>query len=349
MSNNSISSFDASHYKKSLAIHDEPAPTVKPEMVLQNYPRTYEGPEKNAYLNLMTGIGRCFGAMGAYVPCCVCKNPYEEIPQGKIGMITTFGKLTRSVLPGLAYVNTWTENVDVVSVKLEIKEIPEQECFTKDNVSVSITSVVYYNIIDPEKAWYSVNNIHMAIAERTQTTLRDVIGSRVVQDIVEKREQIAEDIQSVISKTAYGWGVNIESILIKGIRLPPAVQQSLSLAAEARRLGESKIIKAKAEVESAKLMRKASDILASKAAMQIRYLEALQSIAKTSNCKTIFMPSSQEIEKVAGNNMIDGIQNNATGSQKESKLLEEDPNWAGEKEGSSFLKNAMNTIALQES
>lgn len=156
--------------------------------------------------------------------------------------------------------------------------------------------------------------------------MRDVIGGRVLQDVVEKREEIAESIEQIIAKTAFDWGVNIESILIKDLTLPDKVQASLSMAAEAKRIGEGKIINAKAEVESAKLMRKAADILASKPAMQIRYLDALQNMAKSPGTRVIFMPSAQEVEKMAGSNIGDVYVDKGKGKLQD---LEEDTDWAG--------------------
>ncbi|CAH6719532.1 hypothetical protein CLIB1444_02S10704 [[Candida] jaroonii] len=274
---------------------------VKPEMVVKNFARTYPTPEANTYQGLISGCGSFWGMWGTF--CCLCSNPYKTVQQGEVGLIQTFGALSRTVEPGLAYVNTWSEKLYKVSIKVNIRDIPAQSCFTRDNVSVIITSVVYYNIIDPQKAIYSITNIHDAIVERTQTTLRDVIGNRTLQDVVEKREEIADSISHIISKTAFDWGVNIESILIKDLQLPDKVKASLSMAAEAKRIGEGKIINAKAEVESAKLMRKAADILASKPAMQIRYLDAMQNMAKSPGSRVIFMPSAQEIERMAGSNI----------------------------------------------
>lgn len=291
-------------------------PHIKPEMVIENFARSYPTPEPNTYQKVITNLGDCFGFCGTF--CCFCSNPYKEVPQGEVGLIQRFGALARTVEPGLSYVNTWSEKLTRVSVKIQIVDIPAQSCFTRDNVSVVITSVVYYNVIDPQKAIFSIADIHNAIVERTQTTLRDVIGNRSLQDVVEKREEIAVAIEEIISKTAFDWGVNIESILIKDLQLPPKVKDSLSMAAEAKRIGEGKIINAKAEVESAKLMRKAADILASKPAMQIRYLDAMQAMAKQSNSKVIFMPSSQEIEKMATGN-IEEIPAQATGNDEDIK------------------------------
>lgn len=161
---------------------------------------------------------------------------------------------------------------------------------TKDNVNLTLTSVIYYHITSPHKAAFAISNLRQALVERTQTTLRHVIGARVLQDVIERREEIAASIREIIEETATGWGAAVESMLIKDIIFSQELQDSLSMAAQSKRTGEAKIIQARAEVESAKLMRQAADILSSAPAMQIRYLEAMQAMAKTANSKVVFLP-----------------------------------------------------------
>lgn len=262
-------------------------------------------------------------------------------------MVEKFGALARTVEPGLCTVNTWLEKLTKVLIKVVINELPLLTCFSKDNVLITVTLVVYYNIVDPFKAIYNIENIDLAICERTQTTLRDVIGNRSLQDVVEKREEIAQDIENIIAKIAFDWGVHIDLILIKDLQLPPRVQESLSKATEAKRIGESKIINAKAEVELAKLMRKAADILASKPAMQIRYLDALQNVAKFSNSRVIFMPSAQEVERLSS-----GMQEPSNGKARQVDL-EENEEWAGDKlpvvqSPQTTGKQLLDTVAIQE-
>jgi regulator of protease activity HflC (stomatin/prohibitin superfamily) len=165
---------------------------------------------------------------------------------------------------------------------------------TKDNVTLNLTSVIYYHIISPHKAAFGISNIRQALVERTQTTLRHVVGARVLQDVIERREEIAQSIGEIIEEVASGWGVQVESMLIKDIIFSNDLQDSLSMAAQSKRIGESKVIAARAEVESAKLMRQAADILSSAPAMQIRYLEAMQAMAKTANSKVIFLPAANQ-------------------------------------------------------
>jgi membrane protease subunit (stomatin/prohibitin family) len=119
---------------------------------------------------------------------------------------------------------------------------------TKDNVTLHLTSVIYYHIVAPHKAAFGISNVRQALVERTQTTLRHVIGARILQDVIERREEIAQSIGEIIEDVAAGWGVQVESMLIKDIIFSQELQESLSMAAQSKRIGESKIIAAKAEV-----------------------------------------------------------------------------------------------------
>ncbi|ORY16039.1 stomatin family protein-like protein [Clohesyomyces aquaticus] len=246
------------------------------------------------YGSMINGLGSCIGAMGA-IPCCiVCPNPYKPVNQGNVGLVTKFGRFSRAVDPGLVKINPLSENLIQVDVKIQIVEVPKQICMTKDNVSLHLTSVIYYRITSPHRAAFGISNIRQALVERTQTTLRHVIGARVLQDVIERREEIAQSIREIIEETASGWGVEVESMLIKDIIFSTELQESLSMAAQSKRTGEAKVIAARAEVESAKLMRVAADILSSAPAMQIRYLEAMQAMAKSANSKVIFLPAMNQ-------------------------------------------------------
>ncbi len=165
---------------------------------------------------------------------------------------------------------------------------------TKDNVTLHLTSVIYYHITSPHKAAFGISSVRQALIERTQTTLRHVVGARVLQDVIERREELAQSIGEIIENVASNWGVQVESMLIKDIIFSNELQDSLSMAAQSKRIGESKVITARSEVEAAKLMRQAADILSSAPAMQLRYLEAMQTMARTANSKVIFLPATNQ-------------------------------------------------------
>lgn len=186
--------------------------------------------------------------MGA-IPCCIiCPNPFKNVQQGNVGLVTKFGRFYKAVDPGLVQVNPLSERLIQIDVKIQTAEVPEQICMTKDNVTLRLTSVIYYHIVAPHIAAFGINNVRQALMERTQTTLRHVVGARVLQDVIERREEIAQSIGEIIEDVAAGWGVQVESMLIKDIIFSQELQESLSMAAQSKRIGESKIIAAKAEV-----------------------------------------------------------------------------------------------------
>jgi erythrocyte band 7 integral membrane protein len=228
---------------------------------------------------------------------------------GSVGLVSRFGQFYKAVDPGLVQVNVCTESLRVVDVKIQIMPIGRQTVITRDNVNVEMyvpllilfldqlnkplphsDSVIYFQIANPYRAAFGIADLRQALQERAMTTLRHVVGARAVQSVVTEREAIAFEIAEIVGDVADKWGVAIEGILIKDIIFSAEVSASLSSAAQQKRIGESKVIAARAEVDAARLMRQAADILASPAAMQIRQLEALQQMAKTAGSKVVFVP-----------------------------------------------------------
>ncbi|EST08612.1 Band 7 protein [Kalmanozyma brasiliensis GHG001] len=246
--------------------------------------------EHGFYGSLINGIGAVAGCFGQLPFCFCCPNPYKEIEQGSVGLISRFGQFYRSEDPGLVQINPCSETLRRVDVKINTTPIPHQTAITRDSVSISAESVIFWHISNPYRASFGIADVRSALIERAQTTLRNVIGGRVLQSLVTDREQVALEVQEIVGDIAEKWGVQVESILIKDIVFSKELQESLSSAAKQKRIGESKVIAAQAEVDAARLMRQAADILASKSAMQIRALESLQAMAKTANSKVIFVP-----------------------------------------------------------
>ncbi|KAJ1962630.1 hypothetical protein GGI12_002535 [Dipsacomyces acuminosporus] len=255
---------------------------------------THDVKPSNTYESLMTKLGDFLGTFGQ-IPCCCCfPNPFKLVPEGTIGLVSRFGKYYKTSDPGLVKVNPLTESIRHVDTKIQIETIGPVPIVTKDNVTVDIESVVYWHVIDPYLATYGVSHITKALVERTQTTLRAVLGTKDLQDMIENRDTISSDITDIIDKPAHNWGIGVETILIKDIKLSPELQESLASAATQKRIGESKVIQAKAEVDAAILMREAAEILNTPAAMQMRTLDSLVTMAKTNNTKVLFVPVNQD-------------------------------------------------------
>ncbi|KAJ2784232.1 hypothetical protein H4R18_001220 [Coemansia javaensis] len=274
----------------------------------------------NMYDRLMNALGNCLGALGQF-PCCVCfPNPYKEVGQGEVAMVSRFGRYYKTADPGLVRVNPMTEDVLFVDTKIQIAPIDGLTIVTKDNVSVGIEAVLYWVVSDPYLATYGVSSVKQALIERTQTTLRAVLGGRDLQDLIENRGTIASAITAMIDRPAQAWGVSVESILIKDVVLSKELQQSLSSAATQKRVGQSKVIQAQAEVDAAILMREAAEILNTPAAMQIRTLDSMVMMAKAANTKVLFVPVNQDyspgsINAFGGAGSTLGINTNVCSSQ----------------------------------
>jgi len=288
------------------------------------------------YGNMLNLLGDCVGTCGA-IPCCPLPNPYRNVQQGSVGLVSRFGHFYKAVDPGLANVNVCTESLRVVDVKIQISPIGRQTVITRDNVNVEIDSVIYYQIVNPYRAAFGITDLRTALMERAQTTLRHVVGARAVQSVVTEREAIAFEIAEIVGDVAEKWGVAIEGILIKDIIFSADVAASLSSAAQQKRIGESKVIAARAEVDSARLMRQAADILASPAAMQIRQLEALQAMAKTGSTKVIFVPMQLQSDVVGAG--AAGAWNNSGSGSGQGQIASGSGNVGSDARGAGILSS----------
>ena len=240
--------------------------------------------------------GSCLGCIGTVCTCCDC-NPYIVVPQGFAGIQTRFGKAYRVVDPGLYFVNSMCETMSFVDIKVRIIDVPKQMVMTKDNVVLQIDSVLYWHVLDPFVAQFDVENIDLALKQRTMSTLRDTVGAHSLQNVIENRKAITSTIKEIIDPIASSWGVVVESILINDLRFSTDLQENLSAAAKQQRIGESKVIAAKSEVQAAKLLRESSDILNTPAAIQMRHLDTMINMCKNSRSKIIFTSDEMKVMK----------------------------------------------------
>jgi erythrocyte band 7 integral membrane protein len=129
------------------------------------------------YGAFIDALGSCLGCLGA-IPCCiVCPNPYKPVSQGNVGLVTKFGRFYRAVDPGLVKINPLSEKLIQIDVKIQICEVPQQVCMTKDNVTLNLTSVIYYHIVSPHKAAFGISNVRQALIE-VGNSLRVLAGPR---------------------------------------------------------------------------------------------------------------------------------------------------------------------------
>ncbi len=217
-----------------------------------------------------------------------------KIEQGTIGIVKRYGKFVRLVNPGLNRFIPFVETITPIDTRLITMSLDRQSVITQDNISVDIDVILTYRITNIEIATFRVQDLYGLIRQCAYSTIRSIFGKRKLQEILEKRTEIAAEVQDMVEHDANSWGVHINSMNIKDVMLPESMIAAISAAPVAQRNAEAKIILAKADVESAKLMREAADILASESAMQIRYLEHISKLASSNNSKIVFFPASNQ-------------------------------------------------------
>ena len=263
-------------------------PVVQGQVALNGSPP----PPLGCYANILYGLGAVWGCIGTWT-ICLCP-PYVKVDQGSYGVISVFGRYDRTVEAGLAYLVPCVEEIRRVDTRLNALNLERQAVLSKDNISLWADIVLLYRIINVHVASYAVANLQDLLRQCAYTTIRQVFGTKTLQELLEKRHEIAADVYSIVEGDARNWGVHIDSINIKDLIIPENMVRILSAAPIAKREAEAKIIMAQADVEAAKLMREASDFLSTDSAMQIRYLEQIGKLAGSDNAKIVFFPSSMD-------------------------------------------------------
>lgn len=253
----------------------------------------------DCYQGLLHSCGNCCGWLRTFFPCVCCcvEYPYQVVDQSFIGIKERYGKFVKNLTPGLHYVNPCTESIIRMDMKTEVLDLEPQSVNTRDNISLIIDPAVAYRIINPNVARFKIQDIKSTIKSLAYNALRNIVGQRILQEILEKRSEIGYSIQEEVKESCNAYGFKIDEVFIKDLILPKELQETLSSSAKEKRLAESKIISAQSDVQAAKMMKEVSDLLANKSAMQIRYFEVLQNICDGQNPKVIFLPLEIDMDK----------------------------------------------------
>lgn len=191
--------------------------------------------------------------------------------------------------PGLILLIPVIDKMVKVSLRTVVMDVPTQDVITQDNVSIKVNAVVYFRVIEPQKAVIGVENFLMATSQLSQTTLRSVLGQSELDDILSQREKINHRLQQIIDANTEPWGIKVSDVEVKQIDLPQEMQRAMAKQAEAERERRSKIIAAEGEFQASQRLADAAKILAGEpSALTLRYLQTLREIATEKNSTTIF-------------------------------------------------------------
>jgi len=206
------------------------------------------------------------------------------------GVIFRLGKLLpRPKGPGVILVFAPIDRMVRVSLRTVALEVPPQDVITRDNVSVKVSAVLYYRVIDPRRAIVEVENYQYATLQLAQTTLRSVLGQALLDDLLAERDRLNQQLQQILDLHAEPWGIKVSAVEVKHVDLPENMQRSMARQAEAEREKRAKIIHAAGELEASdKLAQAAAVIAAQPLSITLRYLQTLTEIAAEKNSTIIF-------------------------------------------------------------
>jgi len=191
--------------------------------------------------------------------------------------------------PGIILLIPVIDKMVRVSLRTVVMDVPTQDVITQDNVSIKVNAVVYFRVIEPQKAIIGVENFLMATSQLSQTTLRSVLGQSELDDLLSQREKINHRLQQIIDANTEPWGVKVSNVEVKQIDLPQEMQRAMAKQAEAERERRSKIIAAEGEFQASQRLADAAKILSGEpSALTLRYLQTLREIATEKNSTTIF-------------------------------------------------------------
>lgn len=191
--------------------------------------------------------------------------------------------------PGFVLIIPFIEKIIRVSLRVVTHDVPPQDVITRDNVSVKVNAVVYFRVMDPEKAIIEIENYKFATSQISQTTLRSIVGGAELDELLSEREKLNKELQTVIDKETDPWGIKVSTVEIKHVDLPQDMQRAMARQAESERDRRAKIINAMGEFQAAeKLVAAAKLMEQSPVSIQLRYLQTLNEIAAENNSTTVF-------------------------------------------------------------
>ena len=229
-------------------------------------------------------------------------NAIKILREYERGVIFQLGRYWKVKGPGLIIVIPIVQQIERVDLRVIVMDVPTQDVISKDNVSVKVNAVVYFRVIEPEKAIIQVEHYLEAVSQLAQTTLRSVLGQHELDDMLSERDKLNHDIQTILDKQTDAWGIKVANVEIKHVDLDESMIRAIAKQAEAERTRRAKVIHAEGEMQAATKLVEAGKILSEDPrAIQLRYLQTLTEIAGDRS-NTIVFPVEliQGVKKALG-------------------------------------------------
>jgi regulator of protease activity HflC (stomatin/prohibitin superfamily) len=205
------------------------------------------------------------------------------------GVIFRLGRLIGAKGPGIIFIIPWVDKLMKISLRTVTMDIPPQDVITRDNVSIKVNAVIYFRVIDPNRAVVEVENYLYATSQLAQTTLRSVVGQVELDELLAQREKINLQLQDILDKHTEPWGIKVSLVETKQVDLPEEMRRAIARQAEAERERRAKVIHADGEFQAAEKLAQAAKVISvNPTAIQLRYLQTLAAVATEKDSTTIF-------------------------------------------------------------
>jgi len=225
----------------------------------------------------------------AFLVIIILYNTIKILKEYERGVIFFLGRFQRVKGPGLIILFPGIQKMVKVDLRVIVMDVPTQDVISRDNVSVKVNAVIYFRIVDPEKAVIRVADVFEATSQLSQTTLRSVLGQHELDDMLSEREKLNADIQALLDQRTDNWGIKVANVEIKHVDLDESMIRAIAQQAEAERARRAKIINAEAEKQAATMLSEAAKILATEEqALQLRYLQTLKEISNERTNTIVF-------------------------------------------------------------
>jgi regulator of protease activity HflC (stomatin/prohibitin superfamily) len=222
-------------------------------------------------------------------------NQYER------SVVFRLGKFNRTAGPGLYFVWPFVEWLTKLDLRTITADVEQQEGITRDNVPIKVDAVIWYRIVDPERAVMEVKNVSNAVVQVSLTTLRAVLGQHSLDEILKAQDTIADVMQRSIDSVTEPWGVKVELVQMKNVEIPPSMQRAMAQEAEALREKRARLIKAEAELDAAEQLRQAAEvIMQNPAGLELRRMQMITEVGAEQNTMTIIMMPSEFVAMAKG-------------------------------------------------
>lgn len=232
----------------------------------------------------------------------------KQISEYERGIKFTCGKFSSIMQPGWNLVFPIFQSYKKIDIRTKVIDVPEQEVITKDNVSVKINAVIYYNIFDASQALLGVENFHYAVSQLAQTTMRNIAGSVTLDELLTSREKISSDICEIVDKATDSWGIKVQNVELKDVALPGEMKRVIAKVAEAEREKQAVITKAEGELQASQNLAQAAETLStSPGALHLRTLSTINDVSSDQSNTIIFALPIEVLRAFEGKNLSEEI------------------------------------------